>query len=166
MDYITDLRETVDRTALELLQLSDEAASARPSPERWSPKEILGHLIDSAANNHQRFVRAQLQDTLVFPGYDQNAWVATERYEDAPWSELVVLWRDYNRHIARIMAAVSPGIRYRENRQHNFHEIAWQTVPANAPATLDYFMADYVGHLHHHLRQIMSLLPRREIGQR
>lgn len=157
-DYITDLRETVDRAAIELLEAGAEAAAVRPAPGRWSPKEIVGHLIDSAANNHQRFVRAQWQDDLVFAGYAQEAWVASQRYQDAPWPELVTLWREYNRHLARVMAAVPPAVRYREHRHHNLHEIAWQLVPADAPATLDYFMADYVGHLHHHLRQIRALL--------
>ena len=69
-----------------------------------------------------------------------------------------MLWREYNRHLARVMAAVPPEVRGREHRRHNLHEIAWQVVPAGEPATLDYFMADYVGHLRHHLRQIGALL--------
>lgn len=92
-DYITDLRETVDRAAEQLLEVSEEAAAVRPSPGRWSAKEVVGHLIDSAAHNHQRFVRAQWQERLVFAGYEQDAWVAAQRYGDAPWVELVVLWR-------------------------------------------------------------------------
>lgn len=159
-DYITDLRETVGRAATELLAVSAEAAAERPAPGRWSPKEILGHLIDSASNNHQRFVRAQWRDSLVFDGYEQDAWVEAQRYQDAPWTEVVVLWREYNRHIARVMAAVPHDARYREHRVHNLHQLAWRTIPADQPATLDYFMADYVGHLHHHLRQIRALLDR------
>ena len=157
-DYISDLRDTVERTSLELSQVSADVAAVRPAPGRWSAKEILGHLIDSAANNHQRFVRAQSQDDLVFPGSAQELWVATQQYPEAPWSELVTLWRTYNLHLARVMSAVPSAIRYREHRRHNLHEIAWQTVPADQPATLDYFMADYVGHMHHHLRQIRALL--------
>jgi hypothetical protein len=95
-----------------------------------------------------------LQDDLVFPGYAQDAWVAAERYRDAPWQNLLTLWRAYNLHIAWLMAAVPDQVRLRERRQHNLHELAWQPVPAATPATLDYFMRDYVNHLHHHLRQI------------
>jgi hypothetical protein len=157
-DYITDLRETVERAAVELSAVSAEAAAMRPAPGRWSPKEVLGHLIDSAANNHQRFVRARWQDDLVFAGYAQDAWVAAQEYQEAPWLELVALWREYNRHLARVMAAVPAEVRYREHRRHNLHEVAWQVVPAGEPATLDYFMADYVAHLHHHLRQIRAML--------
>jgi hypothetical protein len=158
-DYIADLRDTVDRASGELLDVDDAAAGARPSPGRWSAKEILGHLVDSAANNHQRFVRAQRQDDLVFPGYAQDDWVLLQRYQDAPWPELVALWREYNRHLARVMAVVPPEVRDRVHRVHNLHEIAWRPVRAGAPATLDYFMADYVAHLHHHLGQI-----RRQLG--
>jgi hypothetical protein len=158
-DYVTDLRETVERTAAELLEVGADAAAARPAPGRWSPKEIVGHLIDSAAVNHQRFVRAHGQDDLVFACYEQEAWVAAQRYQEAPWPDLVVLWREYNRHVARVMDAVPAELRRREHRRHNLHEIAWRVVPADEPATLDYLMADYVGHLHHHLRQIRALLP-------
>lgn len=157
-DYVADLRRTVDRGALELLEVDEQVAAWRPGPNRWSAKEILGHLIDSASNNHQRFVRARWQDSLVFPGYRQDDWVSAQRYQDAPWGELVVLWREFNRHIARAMAAVPADIRDREHRTHNLHEIAWRTIPADSPATLDYFMADYVGHLHHHLEQIRALV--------
>ena len=158
-DYVDELRTTVERAAAELLAAPAEAAAVRPGPARWSAKEIVGHLIDSAAHNHQRFVRAQWQDDLVFAGYAQEAWVTAQRYQEAPWPELVALWREYNRHLARVMAAVPAAVRQREHRRHNLHEIAWRVVPAGEPATLDYFMADYVGHLQHHLRQIRALLP-------
>ena len=82
-DYVEELRQTVERAAAELLAVSDEAAAVRPGRGRWSAKEIVGHLVDSAANNHQRFVRAQWQDDLVFPGYAQDAWVEAQRYQEA-----------------------------------------------------------------------------------
>ena len=157
-DYIADLRDTVTRTAAYLLGVPPEAAARRPAPEKWSAKEIVGHLIDSASHNHQRFVRAQFQDDLVFPGYAQADWVRAQRYQEAPWPGLVTLWRDYNFHVARVMAAVPPEVRFREHRRHNLHEVAWQPVPADQVATLDYFMRDYVGHLKHHLRQIAALV--------
>ena len=154
MDYVADLAATVERAAHDLLEMSPEASARRPAPGKWSAREIVGHLIDSAANNHQRFVRARWQDDLVFPGYDQEGWVTAQRYQEAPWGELVTLWRAYNLQLARVMAAVPDEVRQREHRRHNLHQIAWQTVPADQPATLDYFMRDYVGHLKHHLRQI------------
>ena len=113
-----------------------------------------GHLIDSAAHNHQRFVRARWQDDLVFNGYQQDQWVATQGYQAAPWLELVDLWASYNFHLARVMRDVPESVRFREHARHNLDELAWQTVPRDRPATLDFFMRDYVAHLQHHLRQI------------
>lgn len=154
--YVHELRSIVERSTPALLALSEADSARPPVPGKWSPREELGHLVDSASNNHQRFVRAQFQDDLVFPGYDQDAWVAVQRYQKAPWAELVALWRVFNLHLARVMEAVPEPVRTREHHRHNFDEIAWQTVPRGEPTTLDYFMDDYVGHVKHHLRQILD----------
>lgn len=148
------LREVIAASEPKLRAISADASSRRPGPGKWSPREIVGHLIDSASNNHQRFVRARWQDDLVFPGYAQDDWVALQRYQDAPWDELLDLWASFNRQIARVMAAMPEDARLRPRTKHNLDEIAWQTIPREQPATLDYFMTDYVGHLEHHLRQI------------
>jgi len=154
--YVAELLAIIDHTVPRLTALGDEASARRPSPGKWSPREIIGHLIDSASNNHQRFVRAQFQDHLTFAGYDQDAWVARQRYQDAPWRDLITLWASYNRHLARVMASVPEPTRTKPFARHNLHELAWQPVAASEPATLDYFMHDYVGHLKHHLRQILG----------
>ncbi len=154
-DYIARLRDLVERAAPALLRLAEDDVTQRPSPERWSPKETLGHLIDSAANNHQRFVRAQEQDDLVFPGYEQDAWVQTQRYREAEWPSLVTLWWMYNTHLVRVMEAVPAAIRFRPHAQHNLDEIAWRPFPAGVPATLDDLMRDYDAHLRHHLAQLL-----------
>lgn len=156
MRYVDDLVATVSRVSPLLLGMSGEAAACRPAPGKWSPKEIIGHLIDSAANNHQRFVRAQWQDDLIFDGYEQEGWVRTQDYQSAPWEELVGLWTSYNRHLARVMAAIPETVRLKQHPRHNLHERAWRAVPEDQPATLDSFMSDYVDHLHHHLRQIAA----------
>ena len=155
-DYVTDLLNTVQRTTPLLLALDDAATLRRPAPEKWSPREILGHLIDSASNNHQRFIRARWQDDLIFPGYSQDEWVTAQRYQEAPWQELVTLWAGFNRHLARVMAAMPEPVRTRRHLRHNLHQLAWQSVPSGEPATLDYFMRDYVAHLKHHLRQVLG----------
>jgi hypothetical protein len=149
------LRTLVERTVPVLLALPDAEVMRRPAPDTWSPKEILGHLVDSAANNHQRFVRAQGRDDLTFEGYEQDVWVKTQRYDEAEWSSLVTLWWMYNTHLARVMAAVPEETRLRPVERHNLHEIAWQPQPEDEPATLNDLMQDYVAHLHHHLAQIL-----------
>ena len=125
------------------------------APGKWSRKEIVGHLIDSASNNHQRFVRAQFTDDLLCASYDQETWVASQRYQSAPWRELVALWSGFNLHLARVIEAIPDEIRSRPRIRHNLHEVAFRTVPANEPTTLEYFMRDYVAHLEHHLEQIL-----------
>jgi DinB family protein len=149
-----DLRRTIQEALPRLLALDDQE-SARPlAPGKWCPRELLGHLIDSAANNHQRFVRARFQDDLVFPGYDQDAWVRVQDYAAAPWRELVELWRLYNLHLARVLAGIPDELARRAHTRHNFDRIAWRAVPAGEATTLEYFAGDYVEHLRHHLRQM------------
>jgi hypothetical protein len=101
-------------------------------------------------------VRAASRDDLVFPGYEQDRWVELQEYQHAPWRDLVSLWAGFNRHLSRVMAAIPEEIRMRPRVRHNLNEIAWREVPATEPATLDYFMNDYVDHLEHHLRQILG----------
>ena len=158
IDYVDDLRTTVTQVSTRLLAVAEPDAARHPAPGKWSSKEIIGHLIDSAANNHLRFVRAQFTNDLVAPGYPQEDFVRAQQYQQAAWPELVTLWRDYNLHLARVIEAMPEDVRLRDRREHNLDEIAWQPVPREIPVTLDYFMADYVGHLHHHLRQIEAAL--------
>ena len=151
--FLADFRETVDISAARLRALSGAEAAVRPAPGKWSRKEIVGHLIDSATNNHGRFVRAQLQDDLVFDGYEQAEWVDVQRYQAREWAELVLLWQSLNHHIAHVMETAETDALTRPRARHNLDRLAWQPVRTTEPTTLDYFMRDYVGHLKHHLRQ-------------
>jgi len=155
-DYVDELRRTVETARVRLQSIPDAQSAARPAPGKWSRKEIIGHLIDSAANNHQRFVRASFQDALVFPGYDQDEWVRAQRYQDARWARLIDLWATYNLHVAHVMESIPAQVRERPRTRHNLHEIAWRTVPESQPTTLDAFMRDYVGHLKHHIDQALA----------
>ena len=150
------LVDAIHRGAPALLDLDDAATTIRPAPGKWSPREIIGHLVDSASNNHQRFVRMRDRDDLVVEGYEQDAWVSAQHHQDAPWAELVLLWMTYNRHLARVMAATPAADRDRVRRTHNLHLRAYRPVAADRAVTLDYFMCDYVDHLEHHLRQVLG----------
>lgn len=154
--YARRLADAVRRATPALLALDDDATGRRPAPGKWSPREIIGHLIDSASNNHQRFVRMRDRDDLVVDGYEQDAWVAAQRYQDAPWEELVMLWMTYNRHLARLMAATPVAARERVRHAHNLHLRAYRPVAADRAVTLEYFMNDYVDHLEHHLGQVLG----------
>ncbi|PYP80915.1 MAG: hypothetical protein DMD35_03675 [Gemmatimonadetes bacterium] len=150
------LVDALRRTTPALLALDDAATMRRPAPGKWSPREIIGHLVDSASNNHQRFVRMRERDELVVEGYEQDEWVVAQRYQDAPWTELVVLWMTYNRHLARLMAATPAADRDRVRQRHNLHLRAYRPMPADRAVTLGYFMNDYVEHLEHHLAQVLG----------
>src|SRR5579872_3952278 len=101
-DIANDLERTLDDVRPRLIAIGEVGAARISGPEKWSRKEILGHLIDSAANNHQRFVRLQIEDLLEFPGYQQNDWVSRQKYDARKWIELVELWSVYNRHLAHV----------------------------------------------------------------
>ena len=155
-DWLDDFRRTVEHAGEQLLLIPEEQAALPKAAGKWSPKQIIGHLIDSAANNHQRFVRAIFNNDLVGPTYDQAEWVEVQRYNDESWSQLVQLWRNYNLHLAHVMIAMPEQARTKLRTSHNLDRIAWQTVSTTKPVTLEYFMRDYVGHLQHHLQQIFA----------
>ena len=139
----TELVELVDLVAVRLRALDEPAVSHPRAPGKWSQKEILGHLIDSATNNLHRFVRAQEVDAFVFPGYTQDHWVSVQRYRDSPWLELIDLWRLLNRHIARVITCIPE------------EKLAMTcTIGSYKPCTLQYLIDDYLAHMKHHLRQI------------
>jgi hypothetical protein len=151
--FLADFLATVDSSAARLRALSDSEAAVRPVQGKWSRKEIIGHLIDSATNNHGRFVRAQLQDDLVFDGYEQAEWVDVQRYQECEWAELVLLWQSLNHHIAHVMQTTGASALTKRRARHNLDRLAWEPVCPSEPATLEYFMRDYVEHLKHHVRQ-------------
>ncbi len=157
MEYVDDFIATVSAAARRLKRVPDADAARRPRPGKWSAKEIIGHLIDSAANNHQRFVRAVWQEDLIFSGYDQDAWVAVQGYQGVPWPDLLDLWASYNYHLAHVMRAIPDPVRSRMHTRHNLETVAWQPVPRGQATSLDYLMRDYFGHLQHHLRQVEAL---------
>lgn len=137
------LNTTIDTVTPLLRQFSDADAAVRPAPGKWSKKEILGHLMDSAANNHQRFVRAALQGELTFPGYDQEKLVELQRFQDLSWTFLIDLWATYNRLLVHVI----------KNLPASAHQVTCNIGPYK-PATLGWIAEDYVEHMKHHLNQI------------
>lgn len=152
-EFLREFEETIRNAAVRLQEISPED-SARHNGGEWSRREILGHLIDSATNNHQRFVRAQFKDDLVFPGYEQEQWVSSQKYNDEPWSDLIELWRAYNLHLLHVVAVIPENVLTQPRDKHSLDQIAFKTVDQSAPATLEYLIRDYLDHLKHHLDQI------------
>jgi DinB family protein len=153
--FLNDFEQTI-RDANTRLQQIPADKSGESEPGKWSRKEILGHLIDSATNNHQRFVRSQFSEHLEFLGYEQERWVSVQHYNDEPWPDLIDLWRSYNLHLLHIVSNIPESVLLQPRTKHNLDQIAWQTVEKSEPTTLDYFVRDYLGHMKHHLDQIFS----------
>ena len=130
-------------------RLPDKALTFRPAEDAWSSKEIIGHLIDSASNNHQRFVRLQLVERLIFPDYGQDNihWVRIQNYQDRSWEDLLGLWRHFNIQLAHLIRSVDPACLMR----------VWESG-AQTSVTLFDLMADYLRHLENHLDQITDTI--------
>jgi hypothetical protein len=154
--WLDDFKQTIDSAAERLGQISETQSAVPRSEEGWSAKQIIGHLIDSATNNHARFVLAQLKNDLLFPGYEQNGWVRVQQYQNASWTQLVELWRAYNLHLLHVMSCTPKEKLNNRCTQHSLQTIAFQTVSENEPVTLEYLMKDYVVHLQHHLGQVFD----------
>ncbi len=158
-NWIDDFRDTIEISSERLRQIDDEASAQPLKDDAWSAKETLGHLIDSAANNHTRFVLGQMKDDLVFSGYDSDRWVELQKYRQAPWPQLVELWRTYNLHLAHVMSSASDEKLNQPRTHHTLQTIAFETVKETEPTTLKYLMTDYIAHLKHHLKQILGEVP-------
>jgi len=139
------LMQVVEETEPRLSAITEPDSSTRSGASKWSRKEVLGHLIDSASNNHQRFVRAQLDGALNFPGYQQDGWNRAQQYQSEPWANLVRLWASYNRHLAHVIAAMPDDAGPRIC-----------VIGGGSPVTLEFLVTDYVVHLEHHLEQILE----------
>ena len=154
--FLEGFRDTIVTAKARLEDISEEHSRRKISADDWAPIEVIGHLIDSAANNHQRFVRAQVTDDLVFPGYEQNHWVSSQKYQDESWSEVIQLWSAYNLHLVHVASVIPQDILTKARSPHTLDQIAFNLVDKNQPATLEYLIRDYVDHLRHHLNQIFA----------
>ncbi|MDB4444184.1 DinB family protein [bacterium] len=145
----SDIEQVIEEPYERLGNLPEATIEARPAPGEWSIKEIVGHLVDSASNNHQRFVRLQVTDGLDFPDYqqDNDAWVRIQGYQGEVWNDLLSLWRDFNRHLARIIRTFD---------QRCLGHI-W-VMDEDTSITLGELMTDYLRHLKAHLEQIRENL--------
>ncbi len=141
---ISRLQYLCDTIPSLIRQIPDEEFFHKPAPGKWSKKETLGHLIDSATNNHQRFVRGQFENT-PFIVYDQDNWVTCSRYNDMPGSHVIAFWESYHRHLIEVIKYIPA-------------ESLSRTCKTNEPepVTLQWLIEDYVKHQEHHLRQIVA----------
>jgi len=142
------LQKNINKISSDFLKYSEEELTRKPAPGKWSKKEILGHLIDSAANNHHRFIRSQFESEpfKVIP-YEQEYWVRIQRYNEPDSKFLIELWKIYNLHLLSIIT------NFPENR------LAVKCVSTDnreIAENLFLLIKDYVDHMDHHMTQIFT----------
>ncbi len=145
----SELRQAVEQFYARYSSLLDSLTGVRLSEDRWSLKEIIGHLIDSASNNHQRFVRLQLSQRLQFPEYQNERWLSVERHNELAWADLLALWRTYNLLLAHIIEHLDP-----ESLGHVM--VTEQREAALSELTTAY-LSHLQGHLEHFERRLLEL---------
>ncbi|MEP5365853.1 MAG: DinB family protein [Reichenbachiella sp.] len=136
------LTQIIKQSQVQFESISEKDWNNKPSPEKWSKKEVLGHLADSAMNNIHRFIRIKQGDqTNIW--YDQNFWVKASDYEHQDLESVKMLWKSLNLQIARVW--------------ENLGDTDLQkTIPVKDESpTLQFLMEDYIDHLNHHLKQIL-----------
>jgi len=143
-DLAVLLRRKIESELPHLRALSEEQASTPRGPAKWSAKQELGHLIDSAANNHIRFLNAAIGPEFRGPSYEQESWVRVHRYHELPWEKLVSFWSQYNLLLAHLVEGIP------EERLG-----AMCHIGAHPPATLRHVIEDYAAHMEHHLDQLL-----------
>jgi hypothetical protein len=144
---ISPALESLIERELPLLKAFPEAnTSIRPAGDSsWSPREELGHLIDSAANNHIRFVRALIEPEFRGPSYAQNGWVTAHRYQDMPWLQIVEFWYHYNSFLSSLLKQVP------ENKLQTLC-----FVGSGESVSLQFLITDYVLHMRHHIDHLLG----------
>lgn len=150
MIHLSSSIEKAANSAYEqLIGLADEVVRRHPDEGEWSIKEIIGHLVDSASNNHQRWVRLQVADDLRFPDYqsDNENWVRIQRYNDQDWESLLSLWRLFNLHLSTVVRGADKACLQNKWGIDEGHNV-----------TLKDLMVDYLRHLNDHADQIQKIL--------
>lgn len=126
-------------------RISNEDFTQKSAPGKWSKQEILGHLVDSATNNHHRLIRAQIEDTPAI-SYNQDKWNACSSYNTMDRRHLIDFWEVYNRHILFVVHAIP----------EEAYTRTCIVSKAGDPVTIEWIIIDYVTHLEHHLKQLVS----------
>ena len=154
-----DLRTLIDEGLQLLADVPESATTIRLADGEWCAREIIGHLIDSACNNHRRFIVNQTLATLSVEPYEQNDWTMRQRYAEEPFTDLVALWSAYNRHLAHVIDAMPDDVLSQPRGPVAGLGFAYVPVDSDT-ASIALLAEDYVGHIRHHFRQLRRLLPR------
>ena len=146
INTVSKLTELLESGKLYFSSTDENILSLKVTPEKWSKKEILGHLIDSAINNLQRFTEIQFSEKpFQIRRYNQNELVIANDYQHADKTEILSLWLALNNRIIEVIKTQDP-------TTLNFQIL----LPDGQTSDLEFLMNDYVVHLEHHLKQIIT----------
>lgn len=145
-ETVNELLKVVDEFEKKISALSENEFAAKPLANKWSKKEVLGHLIDSAQNNLRRFIVGQYESNPPKITYEQDFWVNANGYQQMKAADVVAMWRIINHRIAAVLTNMS---------QANYSKTADTGKEKSDLHTLEWLAADYVKHLKHHLNQII-----------
>lgn len=143
-DIITRLNATINENLQRISHLTEAEFTTVPAPGKWSKKQIIGHLVDSAHNNLRRFIVGQYQPNVKII-YDQNFWNEVNHYQDMPTADLLRLWVMMNERIAHVLSAM-PLAHYTHTVDTGQTEISLKTI--------HWLAGDYVLHMQHHINQM------------
>jgi hypothetical protein len=152
-EMFVELRKEIvmlaDSWSVKLLALPVEVISDRRNSQNRTIRQILGHLVDSAVNNHHRIVRLQYVNALEFPDYrqDNDRWIAIQNYQEEDWTQLVSFWKLYNLHMVHIIKYVD-----KDCLDHTWHDFE------GTRETLTTIIEGYLWHLNLHLKEITELI--------
>lgn len=155
MSNVNLIFEHLEHYKEEIQSIPESEYRLKPTPQKWSKIEILGHLIDSAYNNHRRFLLAVNQDHLIFDGYDQNEWVIRNQYNTRKIEEVVNAWQTANRQLRYCVDGLPQEVLLRKTTKHSFHKMCFNSIPEGQESSLHYLLWDYFDHMEHHLSQIL-----------
>jgi hypothetical protein len=144
-DIVSELNKIIEDNLPTLRSVSQEEFQFKPSPTKWSKKEILGHLVDSAQNNIRRFIVAQYEERPKIV-YNQDKWVAIANYQQYQTKDLIDLWYQLNKHICQVLTFMPSEMSKRQVQTEDLHDLRW-------------LAQDYIRHLLHHLHQVLDLDP-------
>ncbi len=136
----------VEAFAKKLSGVNEEITGIKSAEDKWSLKEIVGHLVDSASNNHQRFVRLQFDDLLGFPSYDNELWISVQKYNYMDWKDITFLWHSFNRVLLKVVEHMNT------DKLENVWILDEKAIP------LGELVDEYYSHMQWHMRQFEERL--------
>ncbi len=144
---INELNSIVQDFSGRMMNIPETDFSSKPTPGKWSRKEVVGHLIDSGQNNLRRFICGQYETPAPKIVYDQDFWVEANAYQHYKQEDIIALWKLTNAQISSVLTNMKP---------ENSKKTVRSSKDSDEEKTLEWVASDYVKHMKHHLNQVVE----------